>query len=135
MKGTICIIWWSRRDSHLVLITWHNMCDLFRVPLETRDGPLRVSATRITVKLFETQRLLMKPPATLAGLTTSSPLISAGAPLQDITTSLECMSTDHPYNNFLNTGSCERQLTYFFNENTSVLHSFWIRVFKTLQPY
>ena len=72
---------WPRRDAYVVLRVWHNMCDLFRVPPETRDGSIRVSATKDSVKFLETQRPLMKPTATLVGLSSSSPLISEGAPL------------------------------------------------------
>ncbi|KAE9522874.1 hypothetical protein AGLY_016743 [Aphis glycines] len=60
-----------------------NMCDLFRVPPETADGPVRVYVTGDKDSLLVTQRPLMGPPATLAGLTKSSPLISARAPSKE----------------------------------------------------
>ncbi|KAE9524502.1 hypothetical protein AGLY_015090 [Aphis glycines] len=59
-------------------------CDLFRVPPETMDGSIRVSVAGNKDDFFEMWRPLMRPPATLAGLTNSSSLLSV---LEKITNS------------------------------------------------
>jgi len=79
MKGTVYIIW-SRRILYTVVTVWRNTRDLFRVPSETMDGPVRVSVAGDRDNFLVTQSLLMEQPATLAGLTNSSSLISARAP-------------------------------------------------------
>jgi hypothetical protein len=45
MKETIYIVW-SRRNSHFIATVWRKACDLLRVPPETRDGPMGLSAVR-----------------------------------------------------------------------------------------
>ncbi|KAE9536692.1 hypothetical protein AGLY_007094, partial [Aphis glycines] len=52
-----------------------NMCDLFRVPPETMDGPVRVYVAGDKDSFLVIQRPLMGPPVTLASLTKSFPLI------------------------------------------------------------
>jgi hypothetical protein len=42
MKEKIYVVW-SRRNSHVIVTILSKACDQFRVPPETRDGPMSIS--------------------------------------------------------------------------------------------